>query len=71
MLVLSNWFSTFMHINLRFKCVFSQGFYQLEAKFTAFTHWGTQELLFSQSKVKAYMKQLSIIFLETQFSFLM
>lgn len=51
-------FSTFIHMNLLFKCVCSQGSYQLEAKFTAFTDWGTNELLFSQSKVKAYMKQV-------------
>lgn len=63
--VLSTWFSTFIHTNLLWKCVCSQGFYELEAKFTALdsnhTDWGTNddllELFFSHSKVKkTYMK---------------
>lgn len=64
--VLSTRFSTFIHTNLLWKCVCSQGFYQLEAKFTVLdsnhTDGGTNddllELLLSYSEVKkTYMKQ--------------
>lgn len=64
--VLSTRFSIFIHTNLLWKCVCSQGFYELEAKFTALdsnhADWGTNddllELFFSHSKVKKnYMKR--------------